>query len=336
MNLVINTYGATLKKENNLFVIGSPEGKQSFPPDVVKTITIGKAARITSDAILLAIKNQVDVLFVNDLGMPEGRVWSVQYGSISTIRKAQVNFFYSPQVVDWVKELVRNKIDSQVALLLALQPDKSEDLKQHNVFKYAINSMEDYKRKIEAIKGVFISDIAPGLRGWEGAASKKYFQTLSGLMPEAYQFKSRSRRPATDPFNAMLNYAYGMLYGKVEGALIKAGLDPYVGIFHRDDYNRPALVFDFIENYRTWMDYVVFQLSATEAIPIEAFEQQDDKSGLLLLPLAKRILIQSVNDYLEEIINLSGKTLSRLSHLEFQATQLAKTFLKTEEDAIHR
>lgn len=336
MNLIINTYGATLKKKNNLFVIGSPEGQQSFPPDVVKTISIGKAARITSDAILLAIKHQVDVLFVNDMGKPEGRIWSVQYGSISTIRKAQINFFYSPEVVSWVKELIENKIDSQVALLLALQPDKEENLKSHNIFKYAINSMEDYKRKINASKGKFISDIAPGLRGWEGAASKKYFQTLKELLPEAYQFKSRSRRPATDPFNAMLNYAYGMLYGKVEGALIKAGLDPYVGIFHRDDYNRPALVFDFIENYRTWMDYVVFRLSVTEAVPMEAFEQQEDNSGLLLLPLAKRILIQSVNDYLEEIINLSGKSMSRLSHIEFQATQLAQTLLKSEENAIHR
>src|SRR5690625_2083700 len=132
----------------------------------------------------------------------------------------------------------------------------------------------------------------------------------------------------------MINYAYGMLYGKVEGALIKAGLDPYVGIFHRDDYNRSALVFDFIENYRTWMDYVVFRLSATEAIPIEAFNHQDDASGLLLLPLAKRILIQSVNDYLEEVINLSGKTFSRLTHIEMQARELAQTFLKTEENAI--
>src|SRR5690554_3035421 len=234
MNLVSNSYGATLKKGNNLFVIESSEGEQSFPPDVVKTISISKAARITSDAILLAIKHQVDVLFINDIGMPEGRIWSVQYGSISTIRKAQIDFLYSPRAVKWVKELIKNKIDSQVALLLALQPDREENVKQHNIFKYAINSMEDYKRKIGASKGEFISDIASSLRGWEGAASKKYFQTIKELLPTIYQFKIRSRRPATDPFNAMLNYAYGILYGKVEGALIKAGLDPYVGIFHRD------------------------------------------------------------------------------------------------------
>src|SRR5699024_8119722 len=128
----------------------------------------------------------------------------------------------------------------------------------------------------------------------------------------------RDRMPAKDPFNALLNYAYGMLYSKVEGALIKAGIDPYMGVFHRDDYNRPALVFDVIENYRTWMDYVVFQLAKEEAIPLEAFEKQENTGAILLLPLAKRILIQSVNDFLGEIVTI-GKPLSRLSHIEADA-----------------
>lgn len=335
MNLVINSYGVSLNLENGLFVISSPEGKQSFPPDVIKTISIGKATRITSDVVLAAIKHQVEILFINGMGQPEGRIWSVQYGSISNIRKAQVDFLYSPAVVAWVKQIILNKLDGQVALLLAFQPEKNENLKIFNRFKSAINSIEDYKRKIELSDGEYISDIAPSLRGWEGAGSRKYFQTLTLMMPSDYQFSSRNRRPAQDPFNAMLNYAYGMLYGKVEGALIKAGLDPYIGIFHRDDYNRPALVFDVIENYRVWMDYVVYQLCTAEAIPIEAFEYKEE-SGMLLLPLAKRILIQSVHDYLDEIIAISGKKMSRLSHLEADAVRLAQTFLKESNHDVNR
>lgn len=335
MNLVINTYGATLQKENNLFVITSPDGRQSFPPDIIKTITISKAVRITSDAILLAIKNQVDILFVNDQGMPEGRVWSVKYGSISNIRKAQLNFLYSPKAIIWVKDLISHKIESQIALLLVLQPCSSS-LKSHNIFKSAINSIEDYKRKIIQVEAEFISDVAASIRGWEGAASKKYFSCISILMPENFSFENRDRQPACDPFNAMLNYAYGILYGKVEGALIKAGIDPYVGIFHRDEYNRPALVFDVIETYRAWMDYVVISLCTAEAIPSDAFEKNVNTGAILLSPLAKRILIQSANDYLGEIIQLSGKTLSRISHLESDAYKLAKTFLKEDNDAIDR
>lgn len=330
MHLVINSYGATLIRENGLFVVQTEEGKQSFPADIVKTISISKAARITSDAIILAIKHQVDVLFVNDMGMPEGRVWSVKYGSISNIRRAQLNFLYSPAVIPWVKMLINEKLDAQVALLMTVQPDK-DVLPAHNLIKNAINSIEDYKTKVMSAEAEHLSDIAPTLRGWEGAASKRYFQAIASLMPERFQFEGRDRMPAKDPFNALLNYAYGMLYGKIEGALIKAGIDPYVGIFHRDEYNRPALVYDAIEKYRPWMDYVVIQLTTQEAIPVESFELNTAPDALILAPLAKRILIQSVNDYLGEIISLGTRTVSRQSHIDLHMQAMAQHFLKSAE-----
>jgi CRISPR-associated protein Cas1 len=127
-------------------------------------------------------------------------------------------------------------------------------------------------------------------------------------------------------FNSLLNYGYGMLYGKVEGALIKAGIDPYVGIFHRDDYNRPALVFDVIERYRVWVDYVVIQLCRQDAMSEECFRQEGD--AMLLEGLGKRILIQSVNDYLAEVVRLRGLERSRAQHLQLDAHRLATFFLE--------
>ncbi|MCF8342340.1 MAG: CRISPR-associated endonuclease Cas1 [Chitinophagaceae bacterium] len=327
MNLIINSYGTSLQKENDLFVVLTPDGKQSFPPSNLKSITIGKAAKITSDAIFWAIKHEVDILFVNDMGMPEGRVWSVQYGSISNIRRAQLDFLYSPAVIPWVKALLCEKIDNQIALLLALQPP-IEELDKFNLVRFAINSMEDYKSKILAMEGDVLSDLAPSFRGWEGQSSRKYFTVISKLLPAAYQFENRSRMPSTDIFNAMLNYSYGILYGKVEGALIKAGIDPYAGIFHRDEYNRAALVYDVIEKYRMWMDYVVVQLCRESAIEKEFFSFDESSGACRMEPLAKRILIQSVNDYLSEIIVLSGKDRSRQTHIELEAHSLAQYFLK--------
>ncbi len=325
MHLVLNSYGATLQKENDLFVISTADGKQSVPPDKVTSISISKAARITSDAVLLAIKHQVDILFVNEQGMPEGRVWSIQYGSISNLRRAQLDFMYSPAVIPWVQQLLMQKINGQAALLLALQPPPQQ-LAAHNMVRFAVNSIEDYKNKIIGCQGETISDVAPSIRGWEGAASKKYFTTIGKLLPNEYAFETRNRQPATDIFNAMLNYAYGILYGKVEGALIKAGLDPYAGIFHRDEYNRPALVYDVIEQFRVWMDYVVIQLCREKAIPADCFFKDEDTGGIRLEALGKRILIQSVNDYLSEIILMDGKERSRLTHIDLEAQTLGQFF----------
>jgi CRISPR-associated protein Cas1 len=324
MELILNSFGTTLAKQHNSFVIKHKDGIQHVPADQIKTITIGRGAQITSDAALLAVEMGIEVLFVDNSGMPVGRLWSVKYGSISNIRRNQLDFTLSPKAVTWIKNVVIQKLDNQIALLLSLMPTDDTSKTMVNA---AINRITDYKTKIKMLKGEVVSDIAPSLRGWEGAASKTYFEVIAALMPEKYKFNGRSQHPATDVFNCLLNYAYGILYGRIEGALIKAGIDPYVGVFHRDDYNRPVLVFDIIEIYRVWADYVVINLCMQQAVTPECYSIRPDGS-FWLENLGRRIVIQSMNDYLNEIIMLNGLERTRLTHIELYAHQLAKTFEK--------
>ncbi len=324
MELVLNTFGTSLQVEDGLFLVVHKDGKQTVEPTKVKSILISKGARISSDAALLAIENEIDVMFVDKMGKPAGRVWSIKYGSVSTIRRKQLDFIYSPHAVKWIKDIIRQKIDNQIGFLLTMMPE-NERLK--NLIERSISKQQDYKQKIAGADAPFISDIAPTLRGWEGAAGKAYFEILSELLPENYRFENRSQHPAKDVFNCLLNYGYGMLYGKVEGALIKAGIDPYAGIFHRDEYNRPALVFDVIEIFRVWIDFVAFNLCTQQVIDQDCYSISEE--GVFWLEnMGKRILIQSVNDYLDEVINLKGLPRSRMVHIELHAQQLAQTFLK--------
>lgn len=325
MHLVLNSFGTALQRHHDRFVIYTTDGKDYIAPDKVKSITVSKGAKVSSDAILLAIDHEIDVLFVDSNGAPKGRVWSVRYGSVATIRKNQLAFIFSPKAVQWVKDLICYKMETQIAALLMLE---TEEERLQRIIKRAVNALEDHKSKVDKISGSIVADIAPSLRGWEGAASRRYFEALSAVLPQAYQFEGRSQNPATDRFNSLLNYGYGMLYGKVEGALIKAGIDPYVGIFHRDDYNRPVLVYDMIERYRVWIDYVVVQLCQQEAFPEACFVQKN--GGYWLEGLGKRMLVQSVNDYLSEVIDIRGNSRSRHAHLQKDAHQLA-TFFKNQQ-----
>jgi CRISPR-associated protein Cas1 len=324
MNLVLNSFGASLTKKDGLFYVQTAETAQSIHPSDVKTVMVSRGARVSSDAILLAIENEIDVLFVDELGRPKGRVWSVQYGSISDIRKKQVEFLYGPRCIPWVKNLIAEKINNQVALLLLFK-DRCVTEDQRRI-EAAINSMEDHRTKIDKAEGEVISDVAPSIRGWEGAASRRYFETLNLLLPGAFRFEGRSHHPPQDKFNSMLGYGYGILYGKIEGALIKAGIDPYVGVFHRDEYNRPALVFDVIEKFRIWADYVMIQLAQQQALDDECFTQKEN--SVLLEGLGKRIVVQSMYDYLAEIIETAGLQRSRTTHIDLYAQTLAKEFLK--------
>jgi len=324
MELILNTFGTSLSRDNEAFQIIHKDGKQRVPAQGVKSIQISRGAQITSDAVLLAIENEIEVLFMDKAGSPIGRIWSSKYGSVSTIRKGQLSFTFSHEAVGWIKNVIRQKIENQQALLLMLQTNNN--IVQQKVQK-TIQRLEDYRTKIAAIEGEVVADIAAKLRGWEGIASNIYFETINLFIPEQYQFAQRSQHPALDVVNAMLNYGYGLLYARIEGTLIKTGIDPYVGVMHRDDYNRPVLVYDIIELYRVWVDYVVLTLAMQNVVTDEYYSVRDDGS-YWLEGLGRRVLIQSFNDYFDEVITQNGITRSRGHQIFLYAQDLAQRFKK--------
>ncbi len=327
MELILNTFGVSLNRDNETFVITKKGERHRIPVDDVKSIQISRGAQITSDAVMLAIEHEIDVIFMDKGGHPIGRIWSPRYGSISTIRKGQLNFVHSHAALEWMKDVIMQKMENQQALMLLLQPRDSANERDQ---KRNIDRIEAYRVKISKLEGDTVSDVAPTLRGWEGQASRIYFSTIVKYIPEEFQFEQRSQHPAMDVANAFLNYGYGILYGKIEGALIKAGIDPYIGILHRDDYNRPVLVYDVIELYRIWVDYVVFTLLTQNGITEECYSIREDGS-YWLEPLGRRILIQSFNDYLDETISKGGVVRSRLTHLNLYVQNFAQKLKRYEK-----
>lgn len=324
MELVINNFGVSLSRDNEGFVIANADGKQRIPASGISSIQISKGAQITSDAVMLAVEREIDVVFNDRSGKPIARIWSPKYGSVSTIRKGQLSFTFSGDAVSWIKDVLRRKIENQQAMLLMLGSDSDNSVILGNMNK-AIHRLEDYRTKIQTVEGRIVTDVSATLRGWEGLASKIYFKAINEFLPSEYRFDKRTQHPATDIANALFNYGYGLLYGKIEGALIKAGIDPYVGVMHRDDYNRPVLVYDVIELYRVWIDYVVIQLLRQRVITEEHYSIKDDGS-YWLEALGRRILIQSVNDYLDEVVELNGQSRSRMTQISLYAQKLAQKF----------
>lgn len=323
MHIVINQRGAVLKVKDGQFVVRTPESERAVPPGKVDAIFLNRSTRLTSEAVALAVHCGIDLVFVDRGGQPFARVWSPKFGSISVIRKNQLAFSRSPEAVQWAKELVLAKTDNQCALLLTLNSGAPAE---ERLIGEATAGIADYQAKIRAMEPASsVQDAAPQLRAWEGGASRLYFGCISQLLPEPYRFNGRSRQPAEDMFNCLLNYAYGILYSDIEGALIRAGIDPYIGIMHRDEYNRPVLVYDVIERFRIWADYVAADLCRQKVIFREFFDVEND--SWWLNAQGKRILIQSMNDYLEEVVMLENLSRSRRNHIDKYAERFA-AFLK--------
>jgi len=89
--------------------------------------------------------------------------------------------------------------------------------------------------------------------GLEGEAASIYFDLFPRLLVRdaaAWAWSGRTGRPARDPVNAMLNYAYGMLLSDCIRAVVSCGLDPHAGFIHSSNRNKPALALDLMEEFR--------------------------------------------------------------------------------------
>lgn len=330
MELVLNTFGTSLGCDNDAFIVRNSNGSKRIPTDGITSIMVNRGVSLSSDVIMMAVDKQIQIHFMDRKGMPKGLVWSYKYGSISTIRKSQLEFCDSHEGLKWIKGIIGRKLDNAQALLYMVDT-LSTVIKRR--FDNAIAKLDSYKQRLTGIDGESVRDVASELRGVEGVASRLYFTTLNMALPEEYRFEERTQHPALDVTNALLNYGYGMMYGKVESALIRAGLDPYLGVLHRNEYNRPALAFDMIEVFRVWVDYVVYTLLAQRAVS-EDYYSVGDNGAHWLEPMGRRVIIQSINDYLDEIVESPHGNRSResLIFLECQSlAQLVKTSTKSNE-----
>jgi CRISP-associated protein Cas1 len=327
MQLIINTYGTYVHVKDELFEVtlikDGVKEKHHFASQKVTSILMSKGAAISTDAVILAMKNNIDIIVFERDGMPVGRFWHSKPGSTSRIRKQQLEASLNETGVLWIKNWLTGKLDNQAAFLKRLKNHRphSADLIQEKIDAIAV-----LKAKMNDLKGVKIDEMDDTLRGLEGTAGRIYFQILSSLLTERYQFEGRSFRPAKDQFNAFLNYSYGVLYSRVEKVLLIAGIDPYIGFMHRDDYNMKSMVFDFIEPYRSYADEVVFKLFSAKKV-IDG-HTDEIKNGVSLNAEGKNLLLQSLMLFLDEDkIRYNGRNQTRMNAMQMDAHQFANKLI---------
>ncbi len=269
MDLHIHSYGAYMHVRDSMFEVivkgeAGDRKRHQFAPKRIRSILLDEGTALSTECISLAMQHHITIHILQGSGDPIARIWHSRPGSTTAIRKRQLETSMQPEAVQHVKHWVCAKLANQIAFLNDLKSRRSG--KTADQLQSAVERIVKLSASIAALQGNQVDDIADSLRGYEGNAGKTYFGALSALLPERYAFEGRSGRPAKDAFNAMLNYAYGILYSRVERIVNLAGLDPFCGFLHRDDYNTRSFVFDFIEPWRPHADRAVFQLFSTKKV----------------------------------------------------------------------
>jgi CRISPR-associated protein Cas1 len=271
------------------------------------------------------MENNIDIVFLDEHGNPYGRVWHPKLGSTTLIRRRQLEIAEDEEglalALEWVKTKSRNQADL-LARLRETRPQKYSEITAYiDKIKGIAAGFDDLSGTIEENRG--------SIMGIEGSCGRVYFEALSFIMPDRFKFDGRSRNPAKDEFNALLNYSYGVLYSKVEKACIIAGLDPYVGFIHTDHYNKKSLVFDLIECYRVWAEETIVSLFAGRKVKEEHFEKVPN--GFTLNKEGKALLLTDFNAFMDESIRYRGRNIKRDNIMQFDCHRIANELIGDRE-----
>ncbi|MEW6741045.1 MAG: CRISPR-associated endonuclease Cas1 [Nitrospirota bacterium] len=110
MQLVINTYGSYLQKNGDCFKVKTDEKVFEISCKKVSSILISTAAYITTDAIKMAMENNIDIVFIDEFGNPYGRVWHSKLGSTTLIRRKQFEIAETDEGFNLALEWVKTKL----------------------------------------------------------------------------------------------------------------------------------------------------------------------------------------------------------------------------------
>lgn len=183
------------------------------------------------------------------------------------------------------------------------------------------------------------ADSIETLMGFEGLASKKYFQSLNLLLPDDFKFSGRTRRPPKDPFNSIISFGYTLVLYEIFTVLNCKNLHPYLGFMHQPKRGHPALASDLLEEWRAVIvdSLALSMLTGSELKSID-FADPDSEDGVFLTREGSRTFLnkfesklRSMNQYL----NFVEYPLTFRESIAFQVGALVRA-VETGDATIYR
>jgi len=329
MDLIVEGKGVFLGKHQGRLRI-SREGKTVSEAPLIhlqQVIIVGTGVAISSDVVQVCAEEGIPLHFLREHGRVVASIFADGLNGTVLTRRAQLGAFEDERGTELARAFVMGKLENQRNLLRYIgkyrkeaQPELFDELA---LVASELGDAVDEARRVPARP---ISEIRDLLLSVEGRAASRYWEAIRRVIPDSLGWPGRETQGATDDFNMLLNYGYGVLYAQVERCLVLAGLDPYGGFLHADRPGKVSLVMDCIEEFRQpVVDRTVIGLVN------RGFAVARDEVGQLEQATRKR-LAEKVLERLESAEAYEGKRQPLRFIMQCQARHLA-TFVRREREA---
>ncbi len=306
--------GNTVRKKGERLEIWSREGKVS-EAKIMETsqLSLYGGVEITTPAMVELMQRGVPVIHYSYGGWFQGICLGMTHKNVE-LRMRQFQYATSPsKALTIARGMISGKIKNCRTLLRRNDTGAPR---------------ESLALMAKLAKDAENASTSESLLGIEGAAAEMYFSRFNHLLKdgaEGFSFENRNKRPPKDPVNAVLSYLYGILVKDLFITLLAVGFDPYLGLYHRPRYGRPALALDMMEEFRPLVaDSTALTLFNNGELSKKDFIRAG--FGISLTPEGKKKVIVGYERRMETDIThpIFGYSVSYRRLLEVQARLLAR------------
>ena len=280
--------------------------------------------QVSTQALHRLCREQIPIAYFSYGGWLNGLTTGLPSSNIDLRRRQFAQASDYSFCLQLAQAFVRGKIANQRTLLrrncTQAPPDVLTDLKA-------------------AVESTLAAPSIATLLGIEGNAARLYFSHFNGMLkPRAngageptwasFDFERRTRRPPTDPVNALLSFVYSLLVRDLTATCWTVGFDPYLGFFHQPRYGRPALALDLMEEFRPLVgDSVVLTLINNGEVATGDFIRRG--AAVALTSDGRKCVLKAYERRLETEVThpLFGYQVTYRRAMEIQARLLGRALL---------
>jgi CRISPR-associated protein Cas1 len=300
-------YGSYFGMEKGAFVVRDKNGNTEKYPlfeSEIGEIQFKSGNMVSTGALASCGFWGIDCLFLTQKGRPVAMLKSLDDDSHVATRIAQYQALTNGKGVHVAKQLVLSRIEGQNQVLCKY------GLRRHDFS--VLKSVKNLKAD---------SHFRARLMCIEARASEKYFGQILALIPESVRPESRKTFKAYEGVNNIFNLSYEILSWKVQHALIKAKLEPYLGFLHSIAKGKPSLICDFQELYRFLVEDFVIQFCRNLqkkdfTMKTEDFSARRKGKREYLNDSLTRNLIKSLNEYFRTKIEIPRIRVGKTQEIE--------------------
>lgn len=195
--------------------------------------------------------------------------------------------------------ILKARLDLQINVKKALKDRLWQTIIKRKIYNQA-QILKNFNLEYEDIKNISKNISIGDKENLEAKVARIYFSRLFN--------DTLFRRDKENIINALLNYGYAVVRGATARAVASSGLNPALGIHHKNQFDSYCLVDDLMEPFRANVDFVVKNL--VEKREIEELTPEIKKELVKVLSMDLKTEDDKITTLSNSLIRLSQTLVS--------------------------